>query len=84
MLFRSNVEEFKNHVNYILKNGFGSEDERRGYMFALEHVLFQTGNYRGYRYLRETEVPLNEKAGIHYTDDGANFENTDETRREYQ
>ena len=90
------VDEFKNYVNDILKNGFGSAEERRGAMFALEHVLFQSGNYRGYRYLRETEVPVGQKAGIHYvvkesnqysttyTVNEASFDNTDETRREYQ
>jgi hypothetical protein len=78
-----NVAELTTHVNYVLKHGTGSKEERLGYMAVLEHCLFESGNYRGYRYLPVSEVPAGQKAGIHWNDLTANFDDTDETRREY-
>jgi len=68
-----------------------SPDHRTGLMTALEHLLHQTGNYRGFRYLTVNEVPPGERPGININpidgeildDMEAKFANTDHTRVAY-
>ena len=54
---------------------------REGWNTLLEEILHDTGNYRGYGYLRSKDVPKGELPGI----DGeeGNFTHPDETRRFY-
>lgn len=77
-------------VNGILASPVsGQEDLRRGATLVLEHVLHESGNYNGFRYLSEDEVPDTAKPGIRKgplvsTDDCMDrFKNTDSTRRKY-
>jgi hypothetical protein len=84
------VATLTDSVNEMLAAGWTSQEERRGMCLVLERVLFKTGNYRGYRYLTEREVPVGEKPGINpgepsddLDDRIARFKNTDGTRVEY-
>lgn len=46
-------------VNFFLKNGNGSVDEREVMCTFIEGVLHDTGNYRGYAYLDTDEIEGN-------------------------
>jgi hypothetical protein len=81
------VEDLKNIVNGICKDSSHEYAERRkGAMNVLEHILHETKNYQGFRYLRAHEVVG--QPGINASDDGSmphpdyikRFENTDPTR----
>ena len=84
------VEKFKTAINNCLANSTCDEPEvRHGMIFALELVLFETGNYNGYKYLPQDQVPEDVLPGVRYDLDGnilpyeKRFENTDSTRRHY-
>ena len=90
-----NVEDLKNYANNQLstsvrferqKNSFEGIDAelRKGVMAMIEAVLFDTNNYKGYRYLAIDEVPTGCTPGIR-RDRGEEkkFENTDYTRVRY-
>ena len=92
------VAEVRNTVNAILKDAAYDDDKHRQYRMGmcllLEDILHKTGNYKGYRYLLENEVPDNCSPGVNYEvnakghfvpceDYTARFFNTDETRRCY-
>ena len=80
------VEQLKDQVNDILAASVVSADERRGMLKILEHVLHETGNYRGFRYLVLKEVPLGQKPGLVIDEHGSRWVNTldtDNTRVEY-
>ena len=70
------VAEFRDAVNGMLRDsvdGAGMSGVREGLSAALERVLHDTGNYRGYSYLPGE-----------LTDDGkALREGADKTRRRY-
>ena len=74
------VEEVKSKFNDMLKNGTQSKEERYGLISALEMILKDSGNYNGFMYLSERDVPKDELPGIRENND---FTNTDETRRKY-
>ena len=74
------VEAVKNKLNDMLKNGTQSKDERYGLISAIQTILMDSGNYNGFKYLDESEVPKDELPGIRPNQD---FTNTDETRRKY-
>lgn len=83
-----NVDEFKELVNNTLATTVETEIQYRyGIIAALEHVLHETGNYKGFRYLSKREVPwgipgINEPIeDLSYED---RFKNTDSTRRQYK
>ncbi len=46
-----NVGAVLYRLNYFLKNAKGSPDEREVMATFVEGILFDTGNYEGYRYL---------------------------------
>jgi hypothetical protein len=84
------VAEMTRRVNDMLMHGYSSREERIGMIQVLENILFATGNYRGYRYLTQREVPAGELPGINLDEDGnplsdllERFINTDGTRVEY-
>jgi hypothetical protein len=87
-----NIDAFKATVNESLRVS-GTDPEtagrRQGMMNALEHVLYTSGNYRGFRYLLAAEVPKGAKPGVIYEgmvphpDIVKRFEGTDNTRVEY-
>jgi hypothetical protein len=69
---------------------------REGVQTMLENILMSTDNYKGFRYLREDEVPEKALPGIRETESGfgksieelediqfGRFENTDRTRVRY-
>lgn len=83
------VEFLLETVNHFLKT---SEDdkkaERQGMINLLDTVLHKTGNYQGFRYLPQWEVPgaypgiwLDPETGLH--DPATCFENTDPTRAKF-
>lgn len=88
------VEDLKNQVNQMLKTSDDNKEYRHGLMTVLESVLHATDNYRGFRYLRENEVPKGEFPGINYEvntsghfvpcdDYVQRFFNTDDSRVHY-
>ena len=61
------VQEFKQKVNQVLRNTtseFTTASYRYGMISALECVLHDSGNYKGFRYLLESEVPAGELPGM--------------------
>jgi len=77
-------------VNNMLASGGYSREQRQAQMVVLEKVLFDTGNYRGYRLLSKREVPVAELPGINIDQFGepdpdykALFHLTDDTRVQY-
>jgi hypothetical protein len=75
-------------VNEMLAISTCSPEVRQGAMNVLETVLHETGNYRGFRYLLQGEVPAGELPGVNYKDGQLcdmpeRFENTDRTRAYY-
>ena len=82
-----NVAGFKELVNNTLATtGEGEMHYRYGIIDALEHVLHETGNYKGFRYLSKDEVPhgrpgINLPVENHTMEE--RFNDTDLTRRYY-
>ena len=77
-------------VNFMLATSACPKETREGMITVLESALMMTGNYRGFRYLSETEVPVFEKPGIRLNDEAlrsddatAKFKDTDHTRVVY-
>lgn len=77
------VIELINKANSMLQKSTCDPEGRLGIMTLLESVLSDTGNHRGFRYLRETEVPEGHKAGIYYVNGEPDCNNTDRTRVKY-
>lgn len=81
------VDTFKDQINNILAVSRLSSDRREGFIAALEYVLQETGNYRGYRYLLSSEVPEGHQPGIRFDINGGGahaFDDCDSTRRSYR
>ena len=51
-----NVSEFKDYVNSKLVLDYLSNDEKYGLIAALDHVLSETGNYKGFGYVYKDDV----------------------------
>lgn len=75
-----NVSDFKDTINRYLATSLCNDDVRQGMIEALTTVLFSTDNYKGFRYLDESEVPAGEKPGIRWVGDKVDFTDTDPTR----
>jgi hypothetical protein len=82
------VDTFRNLINGMLAGSVCSSEERKSMLIILEHVLMETGNYNGYRYLGSDKVPEGHLPGINTnafenhnnpTPDQL-FQNTDNTR----
>lgn len=86
-----NVDEYRQTVNQLLAMSECSSDVRQGMINMLEKILFQTGNYKGFQYLMQNQVPPGEKPGINVnstgliesTPDIERFRFTDPTRVRY-
>ena len=82
-----NVEQFRKEINECLAGSTCNADVRQGLINALESVLHKTGNYHGFRYLEQREVPEKELPGIYPERDpepvDLRFANTDRTRVTY-
>jgi hypothetical protein len=82
------VERLVEMVNDVLQQS--AEDQkgiRQGMINMLESVLFETKNYKGFRYLNQNEVNT-PYPGIWLNEDGSHnypacFEHTDATRVRY-
>ena len=87
------VEDFKNSVNFCLRYGLESPDHRQALITALDSILHSTGNYYGFHYLNQRDVPENHKPGLWYDftamipipmlDYQERFAHTDPTRVQY-
>ena len=90
-----NVEDLKNYANNQLASSIRYERQkesfegidaefRKGVMAMIEAVLFETDNYKGYRYLAVDEIPTGCTPGIRRNrGEEKQFENTDNTRVRY-
>lgn len=83
------VEAIVDQVNTSLKESTCSSETRMGMCTVLEQVLMASGNYNGFRYLDQNEVPKDQLPGVRVGDNGdcltyeERFANTDESRRQY-
>lgn len=83
------VQQLINTTNQILRTSTCDAHLRKGWCAALEWVLHETGNYRGYRYLTADEVPQGQAPGIRMSALGEimpcpeRFVACDDTRRQY-
>lgn len=83
-----NVGKLVATVNGILMKHTGSHEFRQGMINLLDHTLHETGNYRGFRYLTQDEVPDGALPGIRCENGEAlpypeRFHSTDSTRVQY-
>ena len=60
-----NVDAYRTMINHFLKVSTCSVDMRHGMITMLEAILFQTGNYKGFQYLMQNQVPADQKPGIY-------------------
>ena len=60
-----NVNEYRTMVNDSLAGSACSADMRQGMINILDAILFQTGNYKGFQYLMQNQVPAGQKPGIY-------------------
>lgn len=78
------IEDLRSQINSSLKNSTCAPDVREGMRFALEHILFETNTYGGYRYLTADEVPEGHQPGVNPGETfDVKFKNTDRTRVYY-
>ena len=82
------VEELVRTINHLLATHTSTPDYALGLIVALEQILNQTNNYRGYQYLEQHEVPKGFQPGIIWEEGQqgrkeATFLNTDPTRVRY-
>ena len=79
------VKSIVEQLNETLANSFGTISERQAIIAFAERIMRDTGNYRGFQYLPQEAVPLNQLPGIRgkFGDDESRFINTDPTRIKY-
>jgi hypothetical protein len=80
------VQTIVTQLNETLANGFQTIQERQAIMIFAERILRDTGNYRGFRYLTQDEIPGCQIPGIRpggSTDHESRFTNTDPSRVKY-
>lgn len=83
------VEDLKKVTNEILAVSTVDPAMRKGWQAAMEWVLHETGNYRGFRHLAQHEVPKGHLPGIRIGPNGemlppeCRFVGTDDTRVSY-
>lgn len=71
-------------VNTANRQGKQTPEQRQGHNSLLEKVLHDTGNYSGFSYLGQSEVPAGEKPGIIFDQSEArDHEYPDDSRRVY-
>lgn len=59
-----NVAEIITSINDVLKWANSTPEYRFGQISIAENILHATGNYRGFRYLLESEVPAGHLPGM--------------------
>lgn len=80
------VDYLRDTVNKALATSTCGREGREAIDVILCNTLHETGNYRGFRYLTESEVPSGHLPGIRYSDETghwSDFTDTDDTRRCY-
>jgi hypothetical protein len=82
------VDKLVTAVNGVLAKHNGSREIRQGMINLLDYALHETGNYRGFRYLMQDEVPDGALPGVRYENGEIlpypeRFHNTDFTRVQY-
>lgn len=83
------VSKLVDYVNaQLLNEDYGNKESRQALMSMLEHVLLETGNYAGFRYLTNNELRADTTPGVRYNgpeilDYPERFVNTDNTRVQY-
>lgn len=84
------VERALELANNFLAKSVGTPElgqgMRSGVASLIEEILCETGNYSGFRYLDESEVPAGQLAGVHrWENDKGETEVSfpDESRRQY-
>lgn len=78
------VDVIKAQCNLILRTSEMSAAYRQGIAEVVSSILMDTGNYRGFRYLHQGEVPAGHEPGINPSDDyDERFAGTDPTRIQY-
>jgi hypothetical protein len=71
-------------ANQLLKDSLREPAFRDGVCALIENVLTATGNYQGFCYLKQDEVPQGHCPGITWGEDGEpSFTGCDKTRRFY-
>lgn len=79
------VEAIKAQCNLILRTNEMSAAYRQGIAEVVSSILMDTDNYRGFRYLRQHEVPVGHAPGMRESDNyDERFADTDPTRIEYR
>jgi hypothetical protein len=87
-----NVDSITAQINDMIRLSTGTPQQRQGLLAAIETILHETGNYKGFRYLTQNEVPagfhrpginISHIDGQHLENYDARFENTDRTRVAY-
>ena len=87
-----NVDSITAQINDMIRLSTGTPEQRQGLLAAIETILHETGNYKGFRYLTQNEVPagyhrpginISPIDGQHFEDIVARFDNTDSTRVAY-
>ena len=76
------VEKMKLMINTANKSVYGTREQRQGANSILEHVLHETGNYKGFWHYRADELPNDRrvKAGIIFDSVNHNHEFPDDSR----
>ena len=76
------VSFIRNQINYTLASfqSDGNDEPIKGQVALFEHILHETGNYRGFCYLHEHEVPHGQLPGIN---NDLSFDDTNPYRRYY-
>lgn len=82
------VSKLVDVANTMLASEGTSKEFRQGVILMIENVLFETGNYNGFRYLTNNELPEDIEPGVRYNGQEIlpfeeRFVNTDATRVMY-
>lgn len=84
-----NVKSVVESLNEVFAKSICDHNIRIGQISVIEQILHKSGNYKGFRYLLQHEVPVGELPGVRYDSNGEilpypeRFNNTDPTRVEF-
>lgn len=82
------IHKFRESINVLLATHTSSREYGQGLIEALETALRMAGQYHGFQYLEQHEVPEHEEPGIYWVEDSEGntdpvFTNTNPTRVRY-
>ncbi len=58
------IDNLVDKINTTLRLSTADRSQRQSLCCLLENILHETGNYRGFRYLTQAEVPADHLPGI--------------------